>query len=119
MNTTTSIAKFLNQTNDDYWDAYVSLYIRWATKYAHEFGIPLQMLLANTAVSNWYNNWHEELEYQAYQTLAPTYGTIKIEKAREIYSTLMIDIYKSYPKSLFEAAKKLTIINDPHDHTAN
>jgi len=119
MNTTTSIAKLLNLTNDEYWDGYVSLYIRWATQYASEFDIPLQSLMANTAISVWYGKWHEELAYQAYETLLPTYGKITFHKAKEIYATIMIDIYKSYPKHLFDTARKLTIINDPHDHTAN
>jgi hypothetical protein len=86
--------------------------MRWCEKWSNEFGIQLQSLMANTAICNWYNNWHEELEWKAYETLKPTFGKISRTMANTIYKTIMIELYTNYPKPLFDVAKKVNIIGN-------
>ena len=79
----------------------------------------LQKVMANTAVNNYYSDQHDELEYQALQFLQPQVLRISLGQMREHYDITMANIFKVYPKSLLNFAKKLTIENPPYDHTAN
>lgn len=116
---TTTISKLLYITPAEVQDLHLSIYLEWCLRIAKELGYPAQSLMANSAISKWFSSELEQLEYEAYQTLQPRYGQMSEVKARTIYNTIVADIHKIYPKPLFEAATKLTIINEPHDHTRN
>jgi len=120
MKITEAIITVLDITPTEYWDRYLIRYMDWLSKYSTDMD-DFQKLLANAAINGWYTRWHEDLEIQAIEVLKPQYQTITIDKVRRIYGVMMADIFNNYPKHLFDAARKLEIINDPrnHDHTAN
>lgn len=106
-----SIAQLLGFTEEQYYNEYVSRYMRWCL----QFGITnehLQQIMANRAICNYYNEQHADLENQAYEILAPQDAKITIAMARRIYSDVMTDIFKAFPKPLIEAARRLSITNN-------
>ena len=136
------ITGLLNITDDAYWERYLQRYMNWITKHVVKHveisnngteanpniasvacvcPVDFQMLLANTAISIWYSRFHEDIELQAIAVLKHQQNLITTTKMRELYETMMVDIFANYPKPLFDAARELTILNDPrnHDHNAN
>lgn len=114
------IGLLLNLTTEQVQQKYVDMYFKWCAKWANELGYETQALLSNTAICNWFNSQYEDLQHQAFETLHSSFGKITIYKMRMIYNALMSDLYKNYPKPLFEAAKKIRIENQlPYDPAAN
>ena len=116
-----AIITILDITEDQYWNSYVKRYMNWLQSYCAKTDTDFQKIWANTAINGWYTRWHEDLEVQAIENLKDQYQAITIDKVRQIYDVFMLDVFKSYPKHLFDTARKLEIVNDPrnHDHTAN
>ena len=115
-----AIQKLLNITPEKYWDDYEQRYFNWLQSFCKETPNDFQKLLANAAINGWYIRHHEDIELQAIEILKQQYQSITIDKVRAIYKLVMIDVFKNYPQTLFVAARKLSIINDPHhDHNAN
>lgn len=111
MTTSQQISNFLGFTPQQYNQVYTDRYLRWCEAYSKELDIHLQKLLSNTAISLWYSEHFAELEYQAYQILLPCHAFITKQKAYEMYNIVVKDIFLNYPKPLFDAANKITIIN--------
>jgi len=117
---TNTIAKLLHITPAQVEDLHMCIYLEWVGRMAKELGYKPQALAANTAISKWFSEELERLQYNAYQTLHPRYGQMDADKAQMIYRAEIADIYKSYPKTLFEAAARLKIENTlPYDHNRN
>jgi len=116
-----AITTILDITPEQYWNEYVKRYMNWLQSHCGNTDADFQKLLSNTAINGWYNRHHEDVELQAIEVLKHQYQSITIDKVREIYHVMMVDVFKAYPKHLFEVARKLSITNDPHnhDHTAN
>jgi hypothetical protein len=114
---TNKIAKLLQMTVSEMNQVHASTYIKWCSQYAKELDYNEQSLIANTAVNKWFNQEWEALEKEAYETLSHVPRTAL--KARSMYGLITSDIYKNFPKTLFEAAKNLSIINEPLDYTRN
>ncbi|KGO88412.1 hypothetical protein Q765_00415 [Flavobacterium rivuli WB 3.3-2 = DSM 21788] len=128
------IQRLLNITEDQYTAEYLHRWTHWCIDQVKDYIVDpatctptaerlyhaeLQKVMANTALTNYYSDQHDELEYQALAMLHPQVLTISIGQMREHYDIIMADIFKMYPKSLLNFAKKLTIDNPPYDHTAN
>lgn len=112
------IQELLYMTAQEYYDAYVALYMRWCMSHTlkkvdNEIDQnDLQKLISNTAVNKWFTERHQDLEYQAYGILRPQHTTITKKVARGIYTTIMLDIFEGYPRTLFIEARKLTLIGN-------
>ncbi|RWX00950.1 hypothetical protein [Flavobacterium cerinum] len=112
MTTTTSILKLIHMTDDEYWKEYLSRYMKWCLQFSQNKETDLQKLLANTAINNYYTARHEDLEHQAIQILKPQDGKITTELARRLYADVMVDLFTTFPKPLFDAARKLNVIGN-------
>ena len=125
MTITNLITVMLDITPENYTERYIARYMEWLIKYAIKDAegfcpVDFQKLLANAAINDWYTRHHEQIEMQAIEAIKYQFQTITIDKVRDIYALMMGDVYLSYPKPLFDAARKLTIINPPtYDPSAN
>lgn len=113
MTSTITIHELLGKTAQEYEQEDFERYMRWCMSFAARTpdGRDLQMLLANSAISKYYNEHFRELEHQFINAIRPIYKSTKIESIRQIYVSITAQIYNNYPGALFEAARGLKIIN--------
>lgn len=113
MTTTITIYELLGKTAQEYEQEDFERYMRWCMSFAARTseGRDLQMLLANTAISKYYNEHFRELESQFIAAITPIYKSSKIESIRQIYVSITAQIYNNYPGALFEEARNLRIVN--------
>lgn len=118
MTTIKTIAQYLGYTEEEFYNEYVALYMRWLLHFAPNEYDGLQALMANTAVNKWYTERHADLQRHAMDVLKVQAGRTAVNKKRQMYNVIMVDIFANYPKPLFDAALKLKIENH-HDPRAN
>lgn len=109
MTTTKTIAQYLGFTEEQYYNEYVSLYMRWLMNFSPGTDCGLQALMANRAINKWYNERHADLEQQALDILKVQDGRAPLKQKRQMYSVTMADIFANYPKVLFDAALKMKV----------
>jgi hypothetical protein len=114
MQTTTKtniIAKFLLLEKEDYLEQNIERYLRWCIDKANQFDIELQLVVANSAIANYYKIEFDRLEDAFIKEATPIYQKVKYTTMRKLYSEQVIEIFNAYPKPLLEKAKRMQIIN--------
>lgn len=111
MTTSKPIHELLYMTSESYQQEYIERYLRWCLSYATNRETDLQKLLANRAISNYYNEKFKELELKFINAATPIYGNVTSESIRAIYVGITTQIFMNYPSALFEQARSLTILN--------
>jgi hypothetical protein len=91
----------------------MSQYLRWCMNWEKEFKIPLQCLLANRAMSNYYSAQFLELEHSFIIIAQKLDGLVDYEIMSRNFEMIMVDLYTNYPSGLIEDAKKVRIENPP------
>lgn len=109
--------ELLGLTAEQYENEFISLYMRWIEQFSTKVSgqvliTDLQLLMANSSISKWYNERHSDLENQAISILRPQHCRITIAQAKAIYGSVMAEIFRTFPRPLFEQARKLTITNN-------
>lgn len=88
-------------------------YMRWCLNIARTQNAPLQLILANSSISKYYNYELAKLENKFLQLVDGKHQHMSQKSLNDIYSIIVVDIFNLTPKPLVDAAKKLTIINPP------
>ena len=78
------------------------------------YGNDLQKLLANTAISKYYKVEYSKCETEFLTTIEPYKSSKELSEkdARYLYSDCTYQMFNRRPKSLIDAAKKISILND-------
>lgn len=112
MNLSKEIQKILNIPPDIYEIRLFRRYANWCATFENGSPDDLQKLLANTAINKWFLNRYAELEQRAYNILYKEHQAMPATEVQRMYEAVMVDIFTTYPKPLFEAARKLSVINN-------
>lgn len=107
--TTPKLYELLLFTPEQYNDNYFDVYFRWCQNYSQNTDQDIQKILANTKISKWFNYEFEQLEFLAYEAIAPVHGQIKYTQARTMYAALTAPIFMNYPKPLIDEARKINV----------
>jgi hypothetical protein len=110
---TIPIYNFLNKTKEQYQEEHFERYMRWCISYSNRVvdDRDLQKLLANTAISNYYNAQFRELEIQFMEAVKTLPITTRIESVQAIYNGITTQIFNHYPSALFDEARKMSLSN--------
>lgn len=111
MNTTHQL---LNLDKSVYESDNIERYMRWCENIAKSRGINIQMILANTAIANYYYFQFRELEHEFIMSARLIYGKVSHKIIRNMYNEIMYQLYANYPSALLDEAKKLKIENPPY-----
>lgn len=113
MTTTKPIHQLLRLSEADYAEDYFQKYMRWCESKISEkeTGPNLQQLLSNTAISNWYNTEFYKLQFKFCKMVENTHQQMDVAQVRQIYCAVTSHIFTYYPRSLFDLAKHIHIIN--------
>ena len=108
---TKQVRELLYMSPQSYNECFEKLFFAWCTNrcQGEKDNNLFQKIIANTAVSKWYNAEYEILEEQFVAMIAPQHGFISCKDARTIYHTVVSGIFQHYPLPLIEAAKTLNI----------
>jgi hypothetical protein len=68
-----------------------------------------QHLIANTAISKWYDYEFGKLEAKFIEIVNPQHGLIDFAAARQIYNSLTNEMLKKFPQTLIDSARNLNI----------
>lgn len=109
--TTKTISQILLMDQSTYVETNLERYIRWCQNIAQQKAVPLQTILANTAIANYYRTEFTRLESEFLREATPIKGLVKFSTMRAMYSEKVIQIFTIYPSPLIDAAKKVKIIN--------
>ncbi|WP_417366821.1 hypothetical protein [Flavobacterium beibuense] len=115
---TKTIWELLGYSPDEYTDVYLSRYMRWLLQKTriNDHGTTdfedLQKLMANTAVNRFFNDRFNDLEHQAYKVVVHNHDKLPVSTLRRLYEQIMVEIYQTFPKPLFDEARKLKIDNN-------
>lgn len=114
MTTTNLINEYLNMTPQEYNEDQIQRYMRWCENLSKTKNIQLQSAMANSAISNYYTAQFREIE-SGFLTIAKKIErTADYKVLRNLYASMMTDLYLAYPGALLEAAKNLNIENPPY-----
>ncbi len=102
---------YLGLTADEYETKRFEQYQRWCKNLAIAYRVSLQCLLANRAIANYYSDQFLELEHSFIIVAQRLDGVVNQAVLIENYNSIMMQIYKTYPKPLIAAAKKMRIEN--------
>lgn len=105
--------QYLGLTKQQYFIDCFSQYTRWCLNLEKNHKVPLQCLLANRALCNYYDAQFLELEHSFIVIADKLDGLVDYEQMLKNYEMIMVDLYTNYPSALIEAAKKLKIITPP------
>lgn len=108
---TKQIHELLYMTPEVYEDDYTERYMRWCMNYAKNFETDLQKILANRSIANYYNTNFHKVQLKFIAAAMPIHGSVKYTVIRVLYGSITSEIFTNYPISLFEEARKLSIIN--------
>lgn len=109
--TTKTIAQILLMDPSAYVETNLERYMRWCQNIANQKGVPLQSILANTAIANYYRTEINRLESEFLREATPIKGLVKFSTMRTMYSEKLVQIFTVYPSPLIEQAKKMKIVN--------
>ncbi|WP_395049436.1 hypothetical protein [Flavobacterium sp.] len=109
--TTKQPHQYLGLTQDEYDTDCMIQYMRWCQNMAKAHNVPLQSLLANRGMSNYYTAQFLELEHSFKIIAARLDGLVDTEIMNRNYEMIMVELYCNYPSALIEAAKRLKIEN--------
>ncbi len=110
----TIISTLLNIDEVEFDNIQMERYMRWCENVARIKGVPLQIILANTAVCNYYNAEFHKLEQKFLQIVGGKTKHIESKSLHEFYNVIVVDMYKYYPSALIDEAKKMGIENPPY-----
>lgn len=110
---TEKITQILLIETSIYLENNIERYMRWCQNLSQKFDVPLQNIIANTAIANYYRVEFNKLENKFMNEAIPLYGKVRYTTMRTMYCETVIDIFNFFPKPLIEDAKKITIINPP------
>ncbi len=111
--TTKQTHQYLGLTLEQYEMDCMSQYMRWCMNWAKKYNVPMQALLANRAMYNYYSTQFLEFEHNFIVIARKLDGLVDYTIMLKNYDMIMVDIYSNYPMALIEAAKKLKIENPP------
>lgn len=109
-NVNKSIHELLSMSKEEYDNLYTETYLRWCLNFANG-DTDLQKLIANRSIANYYNSEFEKLQLNFIKSATPIYGRVDLKVIKGFYSSITAQIFMKYPISLFESARKLSIIN--------
>lgn len=113
MTTAKPINEHLGMTPQAYSEDKIERYMRWCENLSKTRNIYLQSVMANAAISNYYAAQFQEIE-SGFLTIAKKIERTADHKVlRNLYASMMTDLYLAFPGALLEDAKKLRIINPP------
>lgn len=107
--------QYLGLTQEQYENDCFLQYMRWCQNLAKNHKVEFQSLLANTAMSNYYNVQFQELEHSFKVVAQRLDGLVDYEIMLRNYDMIMVDIYTNYPSALIQSAKKLNIDNSKYN----
>jgi hypothetical protein len=112
MSTTTKQPhQYLGLSQDQYEMECMSQYMRWCQNVAKNHNTPLQCLLANRPMSNYYTTQFLELEHSFKVIAQRLDGLVDYTIMLKNYEMIMVDLYTNYPMALIEDARKIRIEN--------
>ena len=103
--------QYLGLSEEQYENDCMLQYMRWCQNLAKNQNAPLQSLLANRPMSNYYMAQFLELEHSFKIIAQKLDGLVDYEIMSRNFEMIMVDLYTNYPKPLIEDAKKLRIEN--------
>lgn len=106
----TSIHELLQMTKEDYENHYTETYLRWCLNYAKGTD-DLQKLVANRSVANYFETEMRKLQLKFIASAQNLFGTVDHLVIRNLYGSITAAMFQRFPISLFESARKLSIIN--------
>lgn len=109
MKTATFLLHQLQIDEVDFENDYIERYMRFCNNLAIAKQLPFQNVLANSAISKWYDHEISKLQKEAIQLIQISKGSFN--EKRKIYSQTLTRIFAIYPSALMDGLKDVKIIN--------
>lgn len=89
-------------------------YLRWCISVANRQCVPLQAVIANQSINNYYNYHFSKLQQNFLKLVNGKTKFLDKKALNEFYEIIIVDVFKNYPNALLEEAKKIKIENPPY-----
>lgn len=110
------ILKILKVTQEAYEAMLLDTYMSWCMDFVTDYEKELQKLVGNRSINKWFLQELGKLENKFIEEHAPYAETIDSATARENYADATDPIFRRFPKTLIEEAKKSLTINNDTDY---
>jgi len=106
-----TVPQLLQIEQEDYENQRLEIYFRWCIGFAKDKDADLQKLLANKAISTYWNYEFTKLEKEFVESASLIAGKKTKKQMAHIFVAITSTIVERFPMPLFESARQLSIIN--------
>jgi hypothetical protein len=107
----TAISTILNKDEVEFDNLQMERYMRWCMNIALKNGIDLQIIIANSSINKYYNHEFSKLENKFLNLVNGKTKWLEPKALEDMYSIIVVDMFKIYPNPLIEEARKIKIEN--------
>jgi hypothetical protein len=104
----------LNYTKEQLEDLKMRKYLGWCTSFCTDYGPGLQKIVANRAISNFFNKQWEACENEFIECMNE-YPNTPLDEKLKTFNRCLVQLHNRNPKGLIGIASKTNIINDDYE----
>lgn len=101
-----AISTILKKDEVEFENLQIERYMRWCIYLSNKTGISLQMILANTSISKYYNYEFSKLENSFLNLIEGKIKCIPEKTLQQMYEVVVVDIFNLFPMALLDGIKK-------------
>ena len=110
----TAISTILNKDEVEFENLQMERYMRWCINVSNKTGVSLQAVMANAAVSKYYNHEFGKLENKFLNIIDGKTQWLEPKALEDMYNVIVVDVFKFHPAPLVDEARKIKIENPPY-----